>query len=332
MTRCYILGAGFSKVCGLPLASELTSLVFEHAYAKDENFKDDARKAYRSMLRNFYPGCDFQTFWPDFEELITVIDEWELYHQDYEGRYITNQTFNPSHLKSVLMRHLPQILCEKTTSCPADKKDIVTQFVKYVVQSGDSIISFNWDLLLEVNCLEAGIPIKYDNAGSDALILIKPHGSLNLVELSRNYYEEAKESINVHSLTEIYSENDWVVLQSNDPRESLARILIPFGVGLLVEPSARKSYQSIWIQAQWRHALNILKTVNEIVIIGYSLPNTDFRPRLLLQLATLNRESPPSLQIIDPKAKQLIERYKRYLLLEISLSDTPWDAWFRKSS
>lgn len=332
MSRCYILGSGFSRICGLPLASELTPQVFEHAYAEDEDFKDEARMAYRSMLRNLYPGYDFKTSWPDFEELITVLDEWELYRQDYEGINITKQVFNPSHLKSILMRHLPQILCEKTTSCPRDKKDIVTQFVKHVVQSGDSIISFNWDLLLEVNCLEARIPVKYDNSSSDALILIKPHGSLNLVELPRSDYEEAKESFNVHSLTEIYAENDWVVLQSNDPRESLARILIPFGIGLLVEPSTRKSYQSIWIQVQWRRALNILKAVNEIVIIGYSLPRTDFRPRILLQLAMLNRESPPSLQIIDPEAKQLIEHYRQYILTGISTSDTSWDAWFRKSS
>ena len=69
-------------------ATEYEIVLYADAYAEDEDFKNEARMAYRSMLRTFYPGYDFQTSWPDFEELITVLDEWELYRQDYEGKNI----------------------------------------------------------------------------------------------------------------------------------------------------------------------------------------------------------------------------------------------------
>lgn len=76
MQRCYVLGAGSAEACCLPLASELTRSVFEHVRQSQEDLRPDMPEVWLRLMRNLYPGCDFVQVWPDFEDFITVLDEW----------------------------------------------------------------------------------------------------------------------------------------------------------------------------------------------------------------------------------------------------------------
>ena len=58
--RCYILGAGFSRVCNLPLASELAAQVFAHAAQGVADWRPDVRDGWLSILKAAYPSCDFR--------------------------------------------------------------------------------------------------------------------------------------------------------------------------------------------------------------------------------------------------------------------------------
>ncbi len=59
------------------------------------------------------------------------------------------------------------------------------------------------------------------------------------------------------------------------------------------------------------------------------LPDTDFRPRILLQLAGLYRKKLPAMKIIDPDADRLIDHYKRFSKLKITPIKKSWKDWFR---
>ena len=207
---------------------------------------------------------------------------------------------------------------------------LIKDFVNSVVESNEILFSFNWDLLIEVACQYIGVNINYGKGNEDCLSLIKPHGSLNLAEMSRDRYDKANEAINVHSIEIIHKNNDIVVVRAENPADSANRIIHPFKDVLLVEPTARKAYSSTWIKQQWQHSLDVLRSVEEIVIIGYSLPDTDFRPRILLQLAGLYREKLPSIKIIDPDANRLIDHYKRFSQLKIIPIEKSWKDWFRE--
>jgi len=323
--RCYILGAGFSKACGLPLASELTSQVFEHAYPPDF-WHAENRETYRKYLATLYPNCDLDNDWPDFEDLTTVLDEYEDYRQSYEGSSTSGVVPDPAHLKSTLLRHLGLLLCDRTTSaCSSNSIEIVKRFVRKVNEEESTIISFNWDLLIEVAAKDLNLAVTYGGKTCGDIRIAKPHGSLNLAEESRQHFEKAAQnSINVHNVYIDWQENDTVIIRASDPCDAASRTLYPFGTHPLVEPTARKSYSSKWIQLQWRRALDIVRTAQEIIVLGYSLPDSDFRPRILLQLAGFNRNEEVQLKLVDPRAAQILDRYKRFLAFKVDTITSPW--------
>jgi hypothetical protein len=328
MRRCYILGAGFSEVCGFPLARGLTCPVFESAYPVGNEQREQARRAYLDFLKSIYLDCDFETHWPDFEDMITLLDEWELYRFDYEGPKPNSTDYNPKHLKTVLLKSMGLYFCKILGECVDNQIQLIKDFVCSVVASNEIIVSFNWDLLIEVACRDLGVSINYGKDNEGSLSLIKPHGSLNLAEMSKDRYDKAKEAINVHSIEIIHENNGIVVVRAENPADSANRIIHPFKDVLLVEPTARKAYSSTWIKQQWQYALDVLRSADEIVIIGYSLPDTDFRPRILLQLAGLYRKKLPSVKIIDPNANRLICHYKRFSQLDIIPIEKSWKNWF----
>ena len=323
MKKCYILGAGFSKACDLPLASELTAQVFDHLH------NDLVRKLNpqliedrRNFIRALYPGFDLETKWPDFEDLITLLNEWD----DYRCVCGDDDTFVP-HFKTGLIKHLAKLLCKHTNdSHSACKLGIIKRFLKKVHDEQGNIISFNWDLLLEIGAQELGIKINYQKQASNSEISVsKPHGSLNLAASQKDYLE--KGAFNIHSLdTELeYDGGDKFILRAQNPTDALHRIVNPFENALIIEPTAKKSYLSPWINLQWHFALDMVRTAEEITIIGYSLPHTDIRPRILLSLIRFKRDKYIPIKLIDPKGESLRERFENVVGAPLEIVSKSWE-------
>jgi hypothetical protein len=73
MKKCYILGAGFSKACNLPLAFKLTDKVFNHLHGDTVNkLNPQLIEDRRKFIRALYPCFDLVTEWPDFEYLNNI--------------------------------------------------------------------------------------------------------------------------------------------------------------------------------------------------------------------------------------------------------------------
>lgn len=328
--RCYVLGAGFSKTCGLPLASELTRLVFEHVQQGQQDFRSDMPEAWLRLLKNLYPGWDCQERWPDFEDLITVLDEWERSREAYDGPRQDADPYSPAHLKGVLLRHLRILLCELTASRPADQWDLVKGFVAAAARCGEAVVSFNWDVLLEIACRELGIGISYGGRVTDGLQAAKPHGSLNLAQMNSEAWERARGAFNVRDVFIDYEAGDFVAVRAEDPADALNRTVSPFPFSL-VEPTARKMYDSPWLDLQWRRALDMLRQSGEIIIIGYSLPPLDFRPRVLFQAAVVDRE--PQVRLVAPDADDLARKnYQPYIRVRVEPEAMFWQEWFARQA
>jgi len=328
MFRCYVLGAGFSKPLGFPLASELTPEVWNHAIHGMDGFGAETHDGWLRMLKTAYPRNDFDTTWPDFEDLITVLDEWEQYRAHYEGGRGPPGPLQPAHLKRVLLKHLGLLLCERLDACSEDSLANVRHFVERGVANGDAVICFNWDLLLEAAAADVGVALSYGGATREGLQVAKPHGSLNLAETPQGEYEQARRNINVHGLSVDFEEEASVVVRADNPRDAANRIVHPFREALLVEPTARKSYRSAWLVLQWRRALNMVRAAEEVAVIGYSLPPTDFRPRILLQLAGTGRNGLPRVCVVDPRATEVAARYRRWVSSPVQEAQANWDEWF----
>jgi hypothetical protein len=149
-------------------------------------------------------------------------------------------------LKDGLLKHLSIFLCEKIKAANADGKlNIVKRFLKKVQDENASIISFNWDLLIEVGAQELDIKINYQKQDVNGGIFVsKPHGSLNLREVQKKYMNNP--AINIHSLdTEWeYDCGNKVIVRAQNPSDAPNRIIYPSKSALIIEPTAKKSYLS----------------------------------------------------------------------------------------
>jgi hypothetical protein len=344
--RCFILGAGFSKCCGLPLAGELAPIVWravarrhpmdrspDAALVAPDDVEYPALATGLEAIKLLFPdrACDPDRAdtWPDFEELITALDETRRYQESFErirGTKVHNWAAEP---KRRLMRGLQERLSELTDAAGDSGLEPIARFLQSLDLGTDCVISFNWDVLLEIAADELGLAVHYRDGQAVGLRLAKPHGSLNLVDSLAAEYEKARESINVHRLdTELeYDDGEpRIVLRARNPRHSWVRQEWA-RERLLVEPNLRKAYDRLWLELQWTRALDMVRRADELIVIGFSLPVADLRPRILFQLSRLNRAPAPGLTIVDPNATALVDHYRRLTGFEPAPLDGTLESW-----
>ena len=331
MRKCYILGAGFSKPFGLPLARELTKQIFEHTYPADF-WQPSVRSDYLDFMRKLYPTKDCSNDWPDFEDLLTTLDEWEQYRSVIDSGNAPQQHRSASHLKSRLLVHLGQLLCDLTDRVTSGHWNILDEFVASVVSANDYIVSFNWDLLLEMACERLQLEVSYGGTTAGGLQIAKPHGSINIAITDVSELPSLHNVSNVHSIYEDHREGNQVFLRPARASDVRNRVWNPFLEKAVVESTLRKSYDSSWISLQWQRALGFVRQADELVVIGYSLPETDIRPRLLLQLAGWEARRSPQLTIVDPHAEEVKRRYLNHVRYSITEENDSWIDWFNAAT
>ena len=167
-------------------------------------------------------------------------------------------------------------------------------------QSGNSIISFNWDLQAERLLNEARIPWCYWPVGHGrALPVIKPHGSINWNSHRRQDYRadysgwksvrgtglsyDCANPLRDHQL-------DYVVPQ-------LSHLLYP---GDSDQPEADNDLEPLW-----RDAAYLLDDAEEVVFIGYSFPSYDPHSRYFFANKVKNK----TVIAINPSSDDLDKLY-----------------------
>jgi len=85
---------------------------------------------------------------------------------------------------------------------------------------------------------------------------------------------------------------------------------------LLITPIRQKRYDMYQssIESLWQQSADAMKTVERVVIIGYSFPPTDTRPLELLRNILSSRKGDISVEIVAPSAQDIVSRIaKGYL-------------------
>ena len=82
---------------------------------------------------------------------------------------------------------------------------------------------------------------------------------------------------------------------------------------LIIPPVRRKTYAmfgslflDLWLQAE-----DLLARADEIVVIGYSFPETDTQSIDLFKTAFRRRRDTPRVTILDPKPDRAAEKFRR---------------------
>lgn len=213
--RIFVLGAGFSKPAGLPLATELFAEIrncIEAEHGRDTHFHHDLHKYLKYRKR-----CDGMALSEesiDLEEFMTFLD-FEHYLQ-LRG----SDTWSPEGNESQLMirRAIGEVIHSKTPLAHA-LPDVYYQFARRLEPS-DTVITLNYDIVLERALDHVGKPYRLfphryksiDRHGGEIdqdikdITVLKLHGSVDwfdnrhYLELKASMQEAGSKNIRIHGV------------------------------------------------------------------------------------------------------------------------------------
>ena len=183
------------------------------------------------------------------------------------------------------------------------------------MESGDSVLSFNYDLLME-NALrhfgrfvDSGYLLNFHSVfdrswtnpqfESSEIHVVKLHGSMNWLRCSfcGSYFLLRRQKLEDLKV--------WLPPDVNCPK---CKANQSYWERLIIPPLLAKRYEDPSINYLWREAKRILSKAEEIMIIGYSFPTTDLASEALLREGIGDRASEIQIMIVNPD-KKVIDRF-----------------------
>lgn len=315
MSRVFIIGAGFSKaIADAPLANELFCKIYLEAQSdkaeidKRKNQWQYDRKKFLEVVNHIENELKFWTnhfrrnkwqvetcgdipeLYPiDIEYLCTILDlniehpfvpkgkkvDLSLCQVPYIGGFKVEDL---KHARDFICFYIVKLLLpDKLTP----NKGVLDKVLS-IVNTGDVVITFNYDLLVEQGLWEKGLwnpsngygvgkiynqeKCELSNSAESKVIVIKPHGSVNWAARSKLQNE-----------IEIYTAHPFIdaplfegiQVKSKMPKydyENTSHIVLPSYV---------KSIKSYWESKLLRLACEAVSKADEIFILGYSFPEAD---------------------------------------------------------
>lgn len=262
MNRVFILGSGFSTYAGAPLSRAVLPAVFS------TDRQEPSVLELKSFLEKFlFRGeCDWiQT--SEIEEVLSRLDLIRHYKPYPNIDY--NQV---SHFEELLLSKFIELLTPEHT----ESEHFVYKKFAELVHSGDKIVSFNYDLIVENLLKRSGKNYNYclkpQNGEQPIINLLKLHGSINL------YYCHLCSSVYHIELRK--ADKGPLVCEKCSGGSSSASLR-----HFIIAPTLFKSYSLPVLRNLWFKALEFLKDTGEIYFLGYSLPEADILSYQLFDFA-----------------------------------------------
>ena len=318
----YFIGAGFSRFAGLPLMNDfyfkskdlfpkLKNESIKKAFLSVFSYFDDYSKVKNIMNADFY----------NIEELLSII-EMDSFLKNKRAIYKNYLIY----LEEVIKHYTPKFEDEDD-----EVFDIYSQFLEYVFnisrtsrdnrykifnENGSSIISLNYDLILELTLEEMNLYNRSKGYGLNNF-------SFNY-GISNNYLEENYRSINSEFTLNYAKIHGSINFQLNR-----SPIIIP--------PTWNKT-SSKEMKGVWQFAHQLLAQTENIVFIGYSLPTTDLYVKYLLINGIKDSFNLKQVKVICPDFDGSIEkRYKTFFDANFrdkafSFENIKFEDWIRKTN
>lgn len=213
--RIFVLGAGFSRPAGLPLATELFSEVrnrIEQHHGRDTKFQRDLENYIE--YRTACDGTYLQKEAIDLEEFMSFLDIEHFL--ELRGSKTWSQEGNESQL--MVRKAIGEVIHGRTP--PADcLPDSYYRFAERL-STHDTVLTFNYDILLERALEHVGkpyrlFPNRFKSIGKtanivdpdvDEVVLLKLHGSVDwfndrqYLELKASLEEHGANHLPIHSV------------------------------------------------------------------------------------------------------------------------------------
>jgi hypothetical protein len=245
------------------------------------------RKQLTLIIKFHHPEFEPErkTTFPELEPLLSAM---EANRTLFDRTRTAIGNFKPddiSHASNKLLWHVAKWFDEihQNVRINAKSHTWLLKFARHVKQENSTIISFNWDLVLDQILLEPStIKEQYGFADEpSAPMLLKPHGSLNWFNGNQaQYIKNGK----VVLLAKKESEATYAFTEFRSPLSKKGRQYDP----LIVPPHYMKRFDRPGLSNVWNACVRKLSTAKEIVFIGYSQPPSDFHARFMLRCAFHN--------------------------------------------
>lgn len=301
--RIFILGAGFSKPAGLPLANEFYSIILHEAkrqglYAKLEKDLEYFIRYYELVYKRKMNDSDF------LEEFISYLDI--EHYLLLRGSKTWSIEGNESQL--IIRNIISKYIFEKQSLVSFSQMKLYEDLVSNL-NKNDILITFNYDTILETALRHKGIPYRYtinkpaiddiiDNSEDNDIILLKVHGSINWFDI--NHFND---SLQFHLDSPSFMLPRHPIFSSSgvgkyfpkriyydfsDTQSQLKRIYSVDNIGeyfnncdylscapLIITPSLSKLIYLNPLRELWSGFNNAGKENKDLIIIGYSFSHHD---------------------------------------------------------
>ena len=361
VNRIFILGAGFSKQVGMPLANELTDLILERfkEYKQTEMLawfdnlkcridwleKASGKKSGGVNIEQVFDLASFDAeLWKMAQHRCSLgrthgdtpwqiakdIEAWLIYMED----------------------DLRDVIWERQKNA-RQKLSLIEQFSQNL-REDHAVLSFNYDTLLEESLTKIGKPWRYGFAREDGggIPVLKMHGSINWAvarrDQSRNFdypilfekEDRNKQCENGNPTGE--EEYDTVLLRIPDDKlaNRIEKRDLQLGhkryeIGIAGLGSYKPLHKTPGSGEVWFNATKALREAQEIYIIGFSLSPFDNMARLhfggMMCKRAEKKNLPQKVVLIDPKACDLKTNFAsvfgpdvRMMLLEQKAEEVQW--------
>jgi len=302
--RLFVLGAGFSKPAGFPLANELWRDIWQrvkNSSGRANRFRDDLR-SYIDFQREC-EGVELTAEDVDFEDFMRFLDVQHFL--GLRGSDTWSEDGNEGTIVTKMM--IGEILAEHSNAL-SEVPELYTEFAQRL-QPDDTVITFNYDTLLERSLDAIGkpyrlFPQRYEevrngigvvNSDKDEVIVLKMHGSIDWFDRAPfEHREELRRNMGAPPPKDpIFSHDQELGLMpitdgprfSTDPLRSVQRAknlskLYRQGstflaTPMMLPPSSAKLVYAPRMNDFW-YGMGKAGLFNlEMAIIGYSLPPQD---------------------------------------------------------
>lgn len=359
MNTVYIFGAGASKGGGIPHMNEFIEraqkikeiLIFNTEFEKLESYLfnsgENKNLKYSDKRSN---KLDY-----NLEEVLGCLD-MEVYTDNVNPNRPSKNDMSTIIFKTIIS-HLPAFrerFRERQPDLFQFDKETDLKYVKSInnfiknLSKDDTIISFNYDVLLDYYLIDDGITIDYclnpedfedNNDTSKIISLLKLHGSINwwycpecgetnFISFN-NFFDKTLPSKEIDielddRINEFVSTHEVILC------ENPKHIKKPNKEVLIIPPTWHENAtQSAILKQIWTEASKKLENAEKIIFIGYSFPQSDIKFKyLLLSSLAKNKNNRFCVEVVDPNIQNTAGRYLEIFKNNITFKAMKFEDYF----
>lgn len=304
----YILGAGFSKNAGLPLQDDFLVVAKEVFFSDTAKYKHfESVFKYQDTMTKMKKYLSYPLL--NLEQLFNLIEMNMYYSEENEIHNIKNDFVRL--IRDVLIYRTP-IPFLHNSSGGMSINTIYNDYEKFLrlfyhnsnnssATSQDSIISFNYDLILE-----AAASIHNNRIISDI-----NRGQINRRKIIKFNQMKKDSDVKTDAIGDFFKKNSRVTynpdIQFGNDQDCITFIKLHGSINwtlssddstFIIPPTWNKSDPRV--KALWNCAYKELIEAKRIIVIGYSFPDTDVYVKSLLALAINENKILQNIIFVNP--------------------------------